>query len=78
MFDDVTGDVILRHVGGLLGDVLPINLTERLYIIIEYIRKFEIVSEGGSEGGLEPSRVTGYYNIKNSLGLLLYLRTFSY
>ncbi len=32
MFDDVTDDVILRNVGGLLGDVIPLNLTNRLYI----------------------------------------------
>ena len=30
-------DVILRNVGGLIGDVIPLNLTDRLYIIIEYI-----------------------------------------
>ena len=39
-FDDVTNDVILRNVGGLLDDVIPLNLTDRLYIIIEYIMKF--------------------------------------
>ena len=33
MFDDVTDDVILRNVGGLLGDVIPSNLTDRLYIM---------------------------------------------
>ena len=33
-------DVILRNVGGLIGDVIPLNLTDRLYIIIEYIIKF--------------------------------------
>ena len=32
--------VILRNVGGLHGDVMPLNLTDRLYIIIEYIIKF--------------------------------------
>ena len=57
--------MILRHVGVLLGDVIPLNLTDRLYIIIEYIIKFKKVSDGGSEGGLEGgseperSRVTG-------------------
>ena len=55
-FDDVTYDVILRNVGGLLGDVIPLNLTDRLYIIIEYIIKLSKVSEGGSEGGLEGGR----------------------
>ena len=64
-FDDVTDYVILCNVGGLLGDVIPLHLTDRLYIIIEYIIKFSKVSEGGSEGGLEGgreperSRVTG-------------------
>ena len=35
-------DVILRNVGGVLGDVIPLNLTDRLYIrpIIKYIIKF--------------------------------------
>ena len=34
-------DVILRNVGGLIGDVILLNLTDRrLYIIIEYIIKF--------------------------------------
>ena len=28
-FDDVTDYVILRNVGGLLADVIPLNLTER-------------------------------------------------
>ena len=32
--------VISRNVGGLVGDVIPLNLTDRLYIIIEYIIKF--------------------------------------
>ena len=32
--------VILRNVGGLIGDVIPLNLTDWLYIIIEYIIKF--------------------------------------
>ena len=41
--------MILRNVGGLLGDIIPLSLTDRLYIIIE-------VSEGGSEGGLEGGR----------------------
>ena len=52
-FDDVTDDVILRNVGGLFGDVIPLNLTDRLYVIIEYIIRLYKVSEGGSEGGLE-------------------------
>ena len=57
-FDDVTDEVIVRNVGGLLGDVIPLNLTDRLYIIIEYyyIIKFkkyqrEAVREGWREGG---------------------------
>ena len=29
--------MILRNVGGLIGDVIPLYLTERLYIIIKYI-----------------------------------------
>ena len=33
-------DVILRNVGGLIGDVIPLNLTDRLYIIVEYIITF--------------------------------------
>ena len=28
-FHDVTDDVILRNVGGLLADVIPLNLTHR-------------------------------------------------
>ena len=28
-FDDVTYDVILRNVGGLLADVITLNLTDR-------------------------------------------------
>ena len=36
-FDDVTDDVILCNVGGLVGGVIPLNLTDRLYIIIECI-----------------------------------------
>ena len=49
--------MILRNVGGLLGDVIPLNLTDRLYIIIEYIIKFykvsqrKAVKEGWREGG---------------------------
>ena len=39
-FDGVTDDVILRNVGGQHGDVIRLNLTDRLYIIIEYIIKF--------------------------------------
>ncbi len=39
-FDDVTVDVIIRNVGGLLGNVIPLNVPDRLYIIIEYIIKF--------------------------------------
>ena len=30
-FDAVTDDLILRNVGGLLGDVIPLNLTDRLF-----------------------------------------------
>ena len=56
MFDDVTDDVILRNVDGLLGDVIPSNLTDRLYISIRYIIKFkkykrEAVRDGWREGG---------------------------
>ena len=56
MCDDVTYDLILRNVGGLLGDEIPLNLTDRLYIIIEYIIKYqrEAVREGWREGG-DPS-----------------------
>ena len=48
--------MILRNVGGLLGDVILLNLTDRLYIIIEYNIKFkkyqrEAVREGWREGG---------------------------
>ena len=50
MSDDVTDDLILCNVGGLIGDVIPLNLTDRLYIVIEYSIKFS--TEGGSEGGL--------------------------
>ncbi len=65
--------MILRNVGGLLGDVIPLNLTDRLYIIIEYIKKLKKVSEGGSEGGLEGgreterSRVTGQSSIPQAM-----------
>ena len=50
--------MILRNVGGLVGDVIPLNLTDRLYIIIEYIIKFKkyqrkAVREGWTEGGRE-------------------------
>ena len=48
--------MILRNVGGLLGDVIPLNLTDRLYIIIEYVIKFLKVSEGGSIRGVEEGR----------------------
>ena len=41
-------DVILRNVGILLGDVIPLNLTDRLYIK-KYQR--EAVREGWREGG---------------------------
>ena len=34
----------------MLGDVIPLNLTDRLYISIEHIIKFYKVSDGGSEG----------------------------
>ena len=47
--------MILRNVGGLIGDVIPLNLTDRLYIIIEYnVLKSIRGSEGGLEGGREP------------------------
>ena len=48
--------MILCNVGGLIGDLIQLNLTDRLYIIIEYIIKFQKVSEVGSEGGLEGGR----------------------
>ena len=53
MFDDVTDDVILRNVGGLLGDVIPLNLTDR-----SSVPPFAALhlSEGGCEGGLEGGR----------------------
>ena len=44
-FDDVTYDVILRNVGGLLADVIPLNLTDRCSAVNGGGR------EGGSEGG---------------------------
>ena len=34
--------MILRNVGGLIGDVIPPNLTDRLYIIIEYIGRIRL------------------------------------
>ena len=47
--------MILRNVGGLIGDVIPLNLTDRRYIIIEYIIKFQKykrhVRECWREGG---------------------------
>ena len=48
--------MILRNGGVLIGDVIPLNLTGRLYIIIEYIIEFFKLSEGGIEGGLEGGR----------------------
>ena len=57
--------MILRNVGGLLGDVIPLNLTDRLYIyhLIHYkvLKSIRVGSEGGLEGRREPerSRVTG-------------------
>ncbi len=52
MFDDV----ILRNVGGLIGDVIPctkVNGSTVHYLCIEYIIKFknEPVWEGWREGG---------------------------
>ena len=61
-FDDVTDDVILRNVGGLLGDVIPLNLTDRSSVPpFATLHLSEVDSEGGLEGGREPeqSRVTG-------------------
>ena len=49
-------DVILCNVGGLIGDVIPLNLTDRLYIIIECIHYKLLKSIRGSEGGLEGGR----------------------
>ena len=49
-FDDVTDDVILRNVGGLVGDVIPLNLTDRLYIII-VLKKYQREGGNPSEAG---------------------------
>ena len=49
--------MILRNVGGLIGDIIPLNLTDRLYIIIEYITTFYKVSEAGGRG--EPELLIG-------------------
>ena len=48
--------MILRNVGGLIGDVIPLNLTDRLYIIIEYIggRELELPSPPLSTPPLPP------------------------
>ena len=56
-FDDVTDDVILRNVGGLLADVIPLNLTHSC----SAAKGGGGCSEGGLEVGREPerSRVTG-------------------
>ena len=43
---DVTDDVILCNVGGLLADVIPLNLMERC----------SAAKGGGSEGGREGGR----------------------
>ena len=45
-FDDVTDNVILRNVGGLLGDVIPLNLTNRC----------SVAKGGGREGWREGTR----------------------
>ena len=53
--DDVTDDVILRNVGGLVADVInPIKFNGQM-------QRGERWMEGGLEGGREPerSRVTG-------------------
>ena len=50
-FDDATDDVILRNVGGLLADVIPLNLTERCSAAKGGGR--EAVREGWREGGRE-------------------------
>ena len=47
-FDDVTDDVILRNVGGLLADVIPLNLTDRCSTAKGGGR--EAVREGWREG----------------------------
>ncbi len=53
-FDDVTDDVILRNVGGLIGDVIPLNLTDRLYIIISPVYTIQF---NGARHGAEPGLV---------------------
>ena len=52
--------MILRNVGGLIGEVIPLNLTDRLYIIFEYIIKFFLKSIRGSEGVREPELREGW------------------
>ncbi len=52
-FDDVKDDVILRNVGGLLADVIPLNLTDRCNAAKGGGR--EAVREGWIEGGGNPS-----------------------
>ena len=49
MFYDITDDVILRNVGGLLADVIPLNLTDRCSVAKGGGR--EAVREGWREGG---------------------------
>ena len=52
-FDDVTDDVILRNVGGVLADVIPLNLTDRCSAANGGGR--EAVGGGGA-GGREGTR----------------------
>ena len=47
-FVDATDDVILRNAGGLLADVIPLNLTERCSVAKGGRR--EAVREGWREG----------------------------
>ena len=49
MFDDVTDDGILRNVGGLLADVIPLNLTHRCSVAKGEGR--EAVRKAWREGG---------------------------
>ena len=56
-FDDVIYNVILRNVGGLLADVIPLNLTDRCSTAKGGGR--EAVRKGWRGREPERSRVTG-------------------